>query len=149
MPNSPGRYAQPPIIEFVVVSEDLQSPSLQAVVLADFRGFGSAEAPLYLGGNVDIAPGHLGTPRDAVQINDYNFPLNVPAGCHSVTLAVSHKFDNPTSPRAAPVEQGDAATVTWWFDLGGDPTRPDVFLQSCAIRGGTTGDAGSDGEAGP
>jgi hypothetical protein len=148
-PNSPpnsGRYLPPPVLEFVVVSEDLQSPPLQAVVVAEFRSTSADAPPLYLGGNVDIAPGHLGVPRDSTKVEDYTF-TNVPPGCHSVTLAVSHKFDNPTSARAQPVTPGDIATVTWWFSLEGDPTRPD-FLQSCMVRAGMTGDAGADSEAG-
>ena len=145
VPAGTGTYLEPPI-GFVVVSEDLQSPPLQAILLLDFRGFDSAQPPLRLEGKDNIPAGHLNGPaRDSVEI-DFDFPNGI-GGCHSVTLAVSHKFDNVSSPRAKPVDPGDVATATWWFDLEGDPSRPDL-LASCVVRGTPTGDAGIDGDAG-
>jgi hypothetical protein len=144
VPGTQGMYLPPPPITFAVVSEDLQTPFLQALLLLDFKGFMSPDVPQRLWGFDKIPGGHLNdAPRPGPPV-DYNFN-GVTAGCHSATLAVTHEFVNLLAPKTKPVDDHDVALVTWWFDL--DPGNGNV-LSTCVVHGGTTGDAGAEAEAG-
>jgi len=132
-------------IRFQVVSEDLQSGPLQALLLLDFEGFGLPFHPVLRSEN--IAPGHFNTP-DAPPRETFDFPVNFPPGitptCHSVTLAVSHKFVQPAGTITfAPEDELDVATATWWYDLLDDGATPHL-LKDCISKNVTSSDAGAD-----
>jgi hypothetical protein len=146
VPGTVGMYLPPPPISFEIVSEDLQTASLQALLLLDFKGFESPDVPQRLWGKDKIPAGHLNSEPRRVEVDDYDF-RGVPPGCHSATLAVTHEFIDLGAPKTKPVDDRDVALVTWWFDLAGDPGAGNL-LSTCVVRGGTTGDAGADGEAG-
>ena len=144
-PTTPKSY--PTLtISFEVVSEDLQSSSLQGLLWLDFQGFGSTDVPVRVGTVPKIPPGHFpSAPRDLIKA-EFAFDSTVPPGCHSVTLVVTHEFDNPLALRPRPVDENDVATATWWYDV--DDDGPPDLLHSCVVRGGSTGDAGTDADAG-
>jgi hypothetical protein len=145
LPGLPRAYPLQ-TITFEVVSEDLQSKPLQAVMLLDFGGFGVGDEPTRLWGTGNIPAGHINSPpRDPIKA-DIQLNSNVASpGCHSATLVVSHEFTDIGATKITPKDEKDVATATWWFDLDDDNSD---MLTSCVGRGATTPDAGADGEAG-
>jgi hypothetical protein len=140
-----GMYPPPQPITFQVVSEDLQSGALQAVLLFDFQGFSAPVNPSLW--NQDIPAGHLDDPTRGYKA-PVSFPTGTQPGCHSVTLAVSHEFKtSPGTTRIAPKDEGDVATATWWYQLI-DLSISDS-ANGCVIPPTLTNDAGASPEAGP
>jgi hypothetical protein len=136
-------------VTFQVVSEDLQSAPLQAVLLLDFEGFLTPLKNPPLWSKPDIPPGHFNdpsaTPREPIKA-DFPFPSNISPGCHSATLAVSHEFKQELGTnKIEPKDSKDVALATWWFDIinPSDPNPP----SGCVIVGPPTADAGVDGAA--
>jgi hypothetical protein len=76
-------------------------------------------------GRADLTASNSGEPR-TMTIEWTRF-LPQPAGCHSVTMAISHEgnFENQDKP-AIPSE---AAFVTWW--VSHDSALQDVTLSDC------------------
>src|SRR5713101_7196475 len=116
IPVSPPSY-ESATVSFDVVSEDLQTAGLEALLLLDFMGWGvsSDQDPLKV---LNIDPGHLDSPTRHVSV-DFVIPrATVATGCHSVTLVVSHEFvklfTRAIVPRClvTPGCKGDVATVT-------------------------------------
>src|SRR5439155_2025233 len=90
---------QPQTFTFEVVSEDLQSSDLQAVLILDFHGFSSPDVPARPWGTANIPAGHLNTPaRDSVKA-EFTFSASTPRGCHSATLVVTHAFVDILAPK--------------------------------------------------
>jgi hypothetical protein len=147
--GSPGTYPNYPI-GANVESEDLQSAPLQGILFVDFEGFLTPYKILPTL-TQPIKPGHLpDSPNDPKRETiraTATFPPNITPGCHSITLAVSHEFKQDLGTQIiAPVEDGDVATVTWWYDLV-DSTAPPTTLSACVVRPVATGDAGPDADA--
>lgn len=137
---------EPAAITFSVVSEDLQSP-LRAALLLDFQGPGQPYEIPPLAFNLDITPGHLPDPRHVPDMSFFLSP-SVAKGCHSVTLIVTHEFDNPMfQPRyIRPTNEVDVATATWWYQVGIDSANPSLDITTCTSA---PGDAGAEaGDAG-
>jgi hypothetical protein len=128
-------------ITFDVVSEDLQSPPLQAALLLDFQGLGVPYDIPALAVNRNIPAGHLPAPRH-VDAMSFGLSPSVTKGCHSVTLIVTHEFaSDPFQQRKInPKKEGDVATVTWWYQVG-DLANPSLDITTCTVA---TGDAGAD-----
>jgi hypothetical protein len=148
IPVSPPSY-ESATVTFDVVSEDLQTPGLEAVLLLDFRGFevSSDQDPLKV---LTIEPGHLDSPPRHIPPVEFVIPRSVAKGCHSVTLVVSHEFVKLFTRAIVPKCQvtkdckGDVATVTWWYQVGVDATNP----APCSIPAQDAGvDSGLDAGA--
>lgn len=58
---------------------------------------------------------------------EWTGPLNRPAGCHSVTMVLTHK-DNFGS-NSLPIDRDKTAFVTWW--ISHDSALQDVTLYDC------------------
>jgi hypothetical protein len=122
-----------------VVSEDLQSDPLQALVVLDFQGFVSTPTSNVIGQG-PVPPGHLNVPealaRDAPPIS-FSFPPGITPGCHTVTLMVSHKFiiDLGTQ-HFAPNDPKDIATATWLYDLDKQCALPPTLESDAGAEGG-------------
>jgi hypothetical protein len=141
--TTPG-YLPPDPVTFDVVSEDLQSPGLQALLLLDFQGFGLRYDmdPLNL---LHIDAGHLDTPTRHESMT-FGIPPSVSKGCHSVTLLVSHEFVKTFTNTIVPKTPGDLATATWWYQVGVDSANPSLDITTCTVA---TGDAAVEaGEGG-
>jgi hypothetical protein len=140
IPNlSPTSY-KTATVGFDVISEDLQSPPLEALLLLDFMGLGARydQEPLKF---QRIAAGHLDSPPRSNSI-DFLLPSATTKGCHSVTLLVSHEFVKDFTREIIPKQSGDVAAVTWWYQVGGDSTSPMLDIAPCVIP---TRDGGLDG----
>ena len=136
-------YAPGPTISFDVTSEDL-GDDLDVLVLLDFQGFESPATPDRI--CKDKPPIRAGSLNEK-KARSYDCPLElnsrVPSvipGCHTFTAIVSHDFF-PLS--ANPVEFGDVAAATWFFQVGetGDEP-PDNYFPCKPVS--TPADAGGD-----
>jgi hypothetical protein len=138
IPNlSPISYA-PARVVYDVISEDLQSAPLEVLLLLDFMGGRYEQDPLIF---KPIPAGHLDSPRRTDSI-DFLLPPGTAKGCHSVTLLVSHEFVKDFTREISPKQTGDVAAVTWWYQVGGDPTNPMLDIAPCVIP---TRDGGLEG----
>jgi len=147
-----GIYTPKPL-SYRVVSEDLQGPPLQGMILLDFQGFRVPNPKFLLDEMLSIPPGHLNSPeappREPPKDIDLQFPANIVPGCHSVTLVVSHEFRIDAAPNGFTINaktEGDVATATWSYDLvDPDDMKPPHL---CVPYGGVpTVDAGPDAAA--
>jgi hypothetical protein len=131
-------------IAFKVVSEDLQS-DIAWMVLLDFEGFDVPYPRLTLNSG-NIPAGHIDEPntQERAVTAPITFGNEVTAGCHSVTLAVSHGFTYPMPTVFRPAVKGDVALATWWYDIDDDPSQPGL-LSKCVTKSAATGDGGVDG----
>jgi hypothetical protein len=144
---APHTYS-PQTLTFQVVSEDLQSPPLQALLILDFEGFSAAIQLLQP--PTEIPPGHFNDPsappRKAIEL-PFQFSGEIQTGCHSVTLAVSHEFVAVLGTnKVAPKDDGDVATATWLYELD-DPSDPNPG-NPCGGPVSPVVDAGADVEGG-
>jgi hypothetical protein len=134
--GSPAVYALDGVT-FDVVSEDLNK-NLFAVLFLDYRG------PVAVPSTVDqpfhfvpvvIAPGHL-DPTSVANARPveypYTLPTGTPAGCHSLTVLVTHDFK---VGGVDPMDDKDVGTLTWWLAVQDQFTMFDPA--SCIAVAGT------------
>lgn len=135
--GSPAQFALDRV-SFRVLSEDLNRKLLAALVL-DYRGFvkPTDDKPMDFPPVKEIDPGHL-DPNDMssqrIVDMDYLLPTGTKAGCHSLTVIVTHDFEATT---INPSSDTDYATLTWWLAVQ-DPLGKPLDLASCVAAAGTT-----------
>jgi hypothetical protein len=131
---------EPKYISFNVVSEDLGS-NLYAVLVLDKSS--TSPGVLLTDTPVIIPPGHVDDPKPRrPEPISFTIPAGTPAGCHSLTLIVTHQF---VTFRPIPAQDWDAAYAVWWLDVDDDTAAPKANLSRCAAEYPHASDAGTDG----
>jgi hypothetical protein len=143
-PNGPPTFA-PREISFDVVSEDLASSNLNAAIVLDYQGPASASPGQVVGSSFVIPPGHLDDPEPRHVTITFVIPASTEAGCHSLTLVVTHQFKGFLP---VPAHDGDAAYAVWWLDVDDDITAPKASLSRCAAEFPHASDGGTAGGSG-
>jgi len=128
-----------------VVSEDLGN-NLQALLLLDYQGESTSLAAIVQIIN-DIPAGHIDDPPPLRSIKiDFTLPPGTPAGCHSLTLIVTHGFKLAS---LVPARDWDVAFAVWWLDVDDDPAAPRADLVRCLAQAPRPSDGGTDARGGP
>jgi hypothetical protein len=112
-------------VQFEVVSEDLNTAGVSAILLLDYTGpllSPTDPQPPQLA-RAQIPPGHLDSascvadkpcPLPRTVTVPFTLPMGTTAGCHTVTVLATHEFEfasiNPKSP-------SDSATLTWYLNV--------------------------------
>ncbi len=128
-------------LQFELLSEDLQNGPV-AVLGLDFKGPAAPASATVVGYNNAIPAGHLMGPDSGPRVVDIllQLPTGTTAGCHSITLMVTHQ----TAPGFAPTDESDVDYATWWALVDVNSTD----LTDCVVP--ETGDGGLDSTgAGP
>ncbi|MFO0571121.1 MAG: hypothetical protein U0263_36145 [Polyangiaceae bacterium] len=78
--------------------------------------------------------------EDAARFVTINWNYTVKAGCHAVSLIVTHKSN--LGPDNEPTAVDDTAILTWWLNYDDDPSDPNVMTPTdqkpgCPQFGGT------------
>ena len=85
---------------------------------------------------------------------------SVEPGCHTLTLVVSHEFEQVTSERYCPSSLADSSQITWYLlkcsapgncptiDLASEKQKCPVATVACPPKGGPGASIASPGDAG-
>jgi len=117
--------------------------TVSGIIYLDFQGWDPRDNLRVLSVTPKLAPGHLGVVRDHTQTFSFS---DTPAGCHSITLVLTHEVDQSEYPHFAPVDLNDTDSRTWWYELGKGPLDDkSTELANCASALVRSVDAGADG----
>jgi hypothetical protein len=117
-------------LSFGVVSEDLNSGNLQAVIVLDYQGSAAGSQGDLLTHIETIPPGHIDDPEPRyVDRMPFTIPTTAVPGCHSLTLIVTHAFE---AFSWTPARKWDVAYAVWWLDVDDDVTTPSASLARCS-----------------